>query len=253
MNFKKDKLLVSTHMDRIQMGRASAKDVAKRINQLLVKQESVRIIFAAAPSQDTFLEELTKSDVDWTRVIAFQMDEYIGLPPDHSAAFQHYLDEHLMRHIPIGSFFKIDVLTDPEQECKRYGSLVLESSIDIVCFGIGENGHIAFNDPGVADFRDPLPMKVVELDANCRMQQVHDGCFPNMKSVPTHALTLTIPTLLSGKYLFGNVPGIAKRKAVQKTLYEPISLSCPSTILRTHESCRLYLDADALGDYAYGH
>jgi glucosamine-6-phosphate deaminase len=133
-------------------------------------------------------------------------------------------------------------------EIDRYSGLINEAPIDIVCLGIGENGHLAFNDPPVADFNDPETVKVVSLDETCRQQQVNDGCFPSIESVPEQAITLTIPTLLSAQYLFCSVPGPTKKEAVRKTLHDPVSEKCPSTILRTHNHCNLYLDPDSFSE-----
>lgn len=132
-----------------------------------------------------------------------------------------------------------------DAECARYSALLQEASIDIVCLGIGENGHIALNDPPVADFADPHRIKSVELDEACRQQQVNDGCFPTLDVVPTHALTLTIPALMAGNRLYCMVPGLAKREVVRRALHDPISTACPTTILRTHPHCTLYVDVDS--------
>ncbi|MNZ79423.1 Glucosamine-6-phosphate deaminase [compost metagenome] len=142
----------------------------------------------------------------------------------------------------------IDSASTVEAECERYSKLLQEAPIDIVCLGIGENGHLAFNDPPVADFEDPMTVKAVELDHACRLQQVNDGCFAELNEVPTHAITLTIPALLSGQHLYCIVPGRAKRAALQQTLHGDISTSCPATILRRHPSCTLYADAHSYGD-----
>ena len=137
--------------------------------------------------------------------------------------------------------------TEAQAECDRYAELLGAAPLDIVCLGIGENGHLAFNDPPVADFHDPAAVKIVELDEPCRRQQVNDGCFPAIEQVPTHAITLTIPTLLSGRRLVAVVPGPAKREAIRRTLTGPIETACPASILRTHAACTLYLDRQSYG------
>jgi glucosamine-6-phosphate deaminase len=176
------------------------------------------------------------------------MDEYIGLAPDAPQLFSRFLSERLFDRVMPGQVHLIDGTAPSDAECERYGRLIAEAPIDIVCLGIGENGHIAFNDPPVADFRDPQMIKVVELDEACRRQQVNDGCFARLDDVPTHALTLTIPTLLSGAHLYCVVPGPTKRAAVRRTLDGPIATECPATILRTHADCTLFVDTDSYGE-----
>lgn len=246
---KVDSLKVNVYQDRQSMGIAAGSDVAAKIKELLAQKESVRMIFAAAPSQNEMLGELVKDpSIDWSRITAFHMDEYIGLPNDAPQKFSHFLCDRLFDLVKPGAVHLIDSSNTKEAECERYSKLLQEASIDIVCLGIGENGHIAFNDPPVADFNDPLLVKAVELDDACRQQQVNDGCFPAFADVPTHALTLTIPALLSGAHLFCVVPGPTKHRAVKRTLNGDISTECPSTILRTHADCTLYVDRDAYGD-----
>jgi len=243
-----ERLRVKVYASRREMGAAAAADVADRMRELLGRQPQVRIVFAAAPSQNEFLESLiAEPGVDWNRVAAFHMDEYIGLPAQAPQRFGRFLEERLFRHVRPGNVHLIDGLGDPEAECRRYGELVRTAPIDIICLGIGENGHIAFNDPPVADFDDPVPMKPVELDEACRRQQVNDGCFPSLEEVPRRALTLTIPTMMSGKRLFCIVPGANKRDAVARTLHGPVSTDCPASILRRHPDCTLYTDLDAYG------
>ncbi|CAI6080210.1 glucosamine-6-phosphate deaminase [Cohnella sp. JJ-181] len=246
---KADDLKVRIYRDRAEMGAAAGADVAAKIKELLGTKPGIRMIFAAAPSQNEVLDALAADpDVDWSRITAFHMDEYLGLPPGSPQAFGRYLQERLFDRVKPGTVYLIDGANDSDAECSRYAGLLAEAPIDIVCLGIGENGHIAFNDPPVADFDDPLLIKPVELDEDCRRQQVNDGCFPDMDAVPTHALTLTVPALLSGAHLYCAVPGPTKRQAVGRTLSEPIRAACPSTSLRRHPDCTLYVDLDAYGE-----
>ena len=239
-------LKVKVYPDRTAMGSSAAVNVGDRMKQLLREQEGIRMVFAAAPSQNEFLQILTQIEgIDWSRVTAFHMDEYIGLPSDAAQCFSQFLKQKLFDIVKPGQVYLIDCTNSPLDECERYGRLLVENPIDIICLGIGENGHIAFNDPPVADFADPQVVKIVELDNACRQQQINDECFPDLESVPTHALTLTIPALMSGKHLFCIVPGLTKREAVEQTLYGPISTDCPASILRTHHDCILYVDADS--------
>jgi glucosamine-6-phosphate deaminase len=241
-----DRLKVKGFANRQHMGLAAGNDAAVWLEALLAKKSAVRMIFAAAPSQNETLATLAATPgIDWSRVTAFHMDEYIGLAPEAPQRFGRYLRDHLFGLVNPGTVHYIDSANDAAAECKRYSDLLRAGPIDIVCLGIGENGHIAFNDPPVANFDDPEWIKVVELDDACRQQQVNDGCFPSFDAVPTHALTLTIPALLSGAHLFCSVPGKTKRNAVTRTLNGPIDRECPSTVLRRHPHCTLYVDQDS--------
>ncbi|WP_336762206.1 glucosamine-6-phosphate deaminase [Paenibacillus sp. USHLN196] len=244
-----ERMSVQVYADRDQMGAAAAAAVGAELRQLL--QDSgrrVRMVFAAAPSQNELYEGLVmEQGIDWSRVCAFHMDEYIGLPDTAPQRFGRYLTERLFSRVQPGRVELIDGLGDVEQECQRYGELLRVDPIDIVCLGIGENGHIAFNDPPVADFEDPLLVKAVKLDDACRRQQVNDGCFARLDDVPEEALTLTVPALMAGSKLFGIVPGKFKRSALAAALYDPVSTACPATILRTHPKITMFTDREAFG------
>ena len=205
------------------------------------------MIFAASPSQNEVLAALANDpQIPWNRVNAYHMDEYIGLSPDAPQGFGNFLREHMFGLAPFASVNYIDsAATDPQAECDRYSTLLQENPVDIVVMGIGENGHIAFNDPPVADFNDPHLVKIVALDPVCRQQQVNDGCFEALEQVPTHALTLTVPTLMAAKYHFCIVPAPTKAKAVKATVRGPIREVCPATCLRNRSNAVLYLDPDS--------
>jgi glucosamine-6-phosphate deaminase len=217
-----------------------------------------RVIFACAPSQDEFLAALidrkkTGVTIDWSKVTAFHMDEYVGLPARAPQRFQHYLREHLLDHVPVGRFHGLSATpSNAATACAHYAALLREKPIDLICLGIGENGHIAFNDPPVADFADAKLVKRVALDATCRQQQVNDGCFSKLRAVPRFAVTLTLPVFRRARRLSVVVPGPRKAAAVRATLHDPITTACPATILRRHPHATLYLDAEsaalALGD-----
>ncbi len=243
---KQDRLDVRIYDSRAEMGKAAAADIAACIRRLLREKEQIRMIFAAAPSQNEVLAAL-KDDktIEWGRIHAFHMDEYVGIDPDAPQGFARFLKNALFDHVPFASVDLIDCTADAALEAARYSELLCEKPIDIVCMGIGENGHIAFNDPHVADFADPAAVKVVELDDVCRMQQVHDGCFASFDLVPRFALTLTVPTLAEASYQFCVVPAASKANAVKNTLFGPIGEACPATILRRAENAVLYLDADS--------
>jgi len=246
--FQKDKLRVQIYPNRREMGMAAAKDAAETIRALLSRQPEVNMIFAAAPSQNEFLEALSASDhIDWQRINAFHMDEYVGLLIDAPQGFGNFLKERIFGKLPFRSVNYLNGNHQPDEECKRYTTLLQQHPVDIVCMGIGENGHIAFNDPHVARFDDPVRVKVVDLDKKCRMQQVNDGCFASINDVPTHALTLTVPTLMSGRYLFCMVPAKTKAWAVYHTINDPVSETIPATCLRNHENAVLYADTDSAG------
>ncbi|MFN8721023.1 MAG: 6-phosphogluconolactonase [Rhodospirillales bacterium] len=237
---------VRSFPDRAAMGRAAGADVAAHLRDLLAAQAGVRMVFAAAPSQAEALAALVAAPgIDWGRVTAFHMDEYVGLPPGAPQRFAAWLDTRLFGKVPFGAVRRIVPEPDAEAAAADYAALLAEAPIDAVVLGIGVNGHVAFNDPPVADFRDPHAVKIVELDAVCRRQQVDDGCFAHVAAVPTHALTLTVPRLMDAARLFCVVPGPAKRAAVTATLHGPIETACPASILRLHPDCTLYLDADS--------
>ena len=247
-----DQLDVRVFADRAALGNAAAADVAAAMRAALADQGRVRMAFAAAPSQEEFLAALVATPgLDWSRVTAFQLDDYVGLPAEAPQRFGQFLRTRLFDKVRPGEVHLIGAAASGDEataEARRYAALLAAASLDIVCLGIGENGHLAFNDPPVADFRDPERVKVVELDEPCQRQQVNDGCFPSLEQVPTHAITLTIPTLLSGRRLICVVPGPTKREAVRRTLSGPIATACPASILRTHPACTLYLDAHSYGD-----
>ncbi len=236
---------VNVFSSRNEMGSAAGKAVEEKVLEMLSKQETLRMVFAAAPSQNEFLEYLRNSTIPWEKVVAFHMDEYIGLSKDSPALFANFLNQRLFDSLPFKVVHLINGNKDPEEECHRYAALLQDAPIDLVCMGIGENGHIAFNDPSVADFNDPEIVKKVELEPSCRQQQVNDGCFNSLEDVPAFALTLTIPTLLRTGFICCVVPGENKRMAVTNTLSGPIHSECPASILRIHPNCDLFTDIGA--------
>ena len=246
-NMKKDLLTVNIYDSRNQMGEAAAKDIKACILSLLETKETINMIFAAAPSQNEVLASLAlDKEIPWNRVNAFHMDEYIGLSADAPQGFGNFLKAHIFGLAPFKSVNYINISAeDADAECARYSALLAQYPTDIVVMGIGENGHIAFNDPPVADFADPQAVKPVLLDEICRNQQVNDGCFATIDDVPKYAITLTVPTLFSGKYLFCIVPAKTKANAVKATVCGEIGEACPATILRRHENAILYLDNDS--------
>lgn len=239
-------LTINVYKTRREMGFAAANDGAQKAAQILKEREYVNIIFAAAPSQFELYEGLLSSSLDFSRVNAFHMDEYIGLDKDAPQLFGNLLTSHLFSKKQFRSVNLIDSGNDPEKECKRYAELLEKYPPDIIFHGIGENAHLAFNDPPVADFDDKKMVKIVHMDSICRNQQVHDGCFEHIDLVPKHAITLTIPQLThKAKHLIVTVPTALKADAVKNTVSAEISENVPATILRKHSSAVMFLDVDA--------
>lgn len=246
--YKCEQLEVLVYADRVAMGKAAAENVALLIQQCFDEKGEVNIAFAAAPSQNEFLDALVKmKSIPWEYIRGFHLDEYLGLPPNAPQRFAYYLRERIFGRAPFMEVHYIDLegKDPPEVICARYRRLLDQHPLDIACIGIGENGHIAFNDPPVADFEDPCKVKVVRLDEACRRQQVGDGCFSSVESVPTHAVTLTIPAIMAAKAVVCVVPGGRKREAVKRALEGPITTKCPASILRKHPQAILFLDQES--------
>lgn len=244
--FKKDKLQVKVYDSRDAMGRAAAREAAAHLRSLLSQKEEVRVVFAAAPSQNEFLAALCRSrGIDWGRVTALHMDEYVGLPADAPQGFGNFLRRSIFDKVPFKEVLYIGTELPASEAIARYDKMLRERPVDVVFMGIGENGHIAFNDPHVADFADPLRIKQVDLDLKCRTQQVHDGCFAALDEVPKYALTLTCPVLFSAERLFCVVPAATKADAVRAMVGGPVGEACPATILRRHDWATLYTDTDS--------
>lgn len=238
-----DKLRVVVSETRDEMGTIAASDAAKYMRQRIADKKNITAIFAAAPSQNEVLEHVCREDVDWTKVTAYHMDEYVGLALDAPERFARYLDTHVFSKV---KFSGVNYLAGDDGKLNPvYSDMFSHNRADICFMGIGENGHIAFNDPPVADLFDTYFAKEVMLDDVCRMQQVHDGCFESFDKVPEKAITLTVPTLLRTGKLICVVPGPTKAKAVYDMLNGPIGTDCPASSLRLHPDATLYIDADA--------
>ncbi len=246
--FTAGKLKIKVYETRAEMGAKAANDVAKKIKELLLfKQGYLNIIFAAAPSQSELLFFLSQEKgINWNRINGFHMDEYVGIDHNASQSFAYFLKESIFDKVPFNKVYYIDGnVQDRDSECLRYTNLLKEYPPDIVCMGIGENTHIAFNDPHTADFNDPLSVKVVTLDKASRQQQVHDGCFAKLDDVPTSAITLTVPALLLANSIYCIVPGKNKAMAVYQTLNNEVNENYPSASLKKHTNATLYLDNES--------
>jgi glucosamine-6-phosphate deaminase len=243
---EKGKLKVRIYENRRQLGADAAKMAASKISELLKTKDQVNIIFAAAASQNEFLDALNGEPVDWTRINAFHMDEYIGLPEEAPQQFSEWLKKRIFGKHPFHAVYYLNGRApDLQAECVRYAGLLQQHPVDLAFTGIGENAHLAFNDPHVADFRDTYMVKAVDLDEVCKQQQVNDHSFEELSRVPAYALTLSIPALLRAAYIYCMVPGARKAEAVYNTLTAPVTEHYPSTILRTHDHAFLFLDRES--------
>jgi glucosamine-6-phosphate deaminase len=238
------------HVNKKAAGEAAARAAAEALRQLDHSESGIGVIFATGASQLETLQALTSiPGLPWGKIQGFHLDEYLGMDEDHPASFRRYLRENLTRRVPMGEFFEIDGSTsDPDRVRREYVQKLWAADPQLCLLGIGENGHLAFNDPAEANFNDPDAMKVVTLDTECREQQLAEGWFKTLEEVPERALTLTISTLLKIPKLIVSVPGPRKAQSVRRTLEEPISTACPATILRTHPDVTLYLDRDSAAE-----
>ena len=248
IRFQVDSLQVEVHRDNESSGAAAAAAAARALHELDQDREAIGVIFATGASQLDTLRALVAlgGGIPWNKIVGFHLDEYVGIDRDHPASFRKYLRENLTTHVNMRAFFEIDGnAADLDALCRAYTERLRAAEPQLCLLGIGENGHLAFNDPGEADFRDPKEMKVVRLDSACRQQQAAEGWFHIVEEVPDRALTLTIPALFRIPRLIVSVPGERKAQIVRRTLQEPISEHCPATILRTHPNARLFLDAES--------
>jgi glucosamine-6-phosphate deaminase len=243
--FTRDRLRTVVLPDPTLMGAAAATYAADRLRGLVAAKSRVRVIFAAAASQSEFLASLATQDaIDWSRVDAFHLDEYLGLPLGHERSFGTWLDRHIWTLVKPGSIHRLDGGNPAggAAEAARYGALLADGGIDLALVGIGENGHVAFNDPHVADFDDPVWVKPVEIDDTSRHQQVRDGAFDRFEDVPRVALTVTMSTIRACHVISLVVPGPQKAAAVAAALDGPVTTACPASVLRSHPDVTLFID-----------
>ncbi len=239
-----DQLEVSIYPDNETLGQAAAEVASMILRQAVATRSTANVILATGNSQLTFLHSLRETpNLPWNAINIFHMDEYLNLPPGHSASFPRFLSSHLLDHVDAGAFFPVPGhAQDVDAACKGYELLLRAYPADLCCMGIGENGHLAFNDPPHVNFHDPSWVKVVELAQASRRQQVNEGHFASLDATPTHAITLTIPALLAAKNIITIVPEARKAEAVRYALLEPVSENCPASILRRTPGARLLLD-----------
>jgi glucosamine-6-phosphate deaminase len=248
-----EQLTVRVYDDVDALAAGAAADAATQIRDAIAARGRVNLMLATGTSQLLFLARLiaiagpeSRDPIDWARVTGFHMDEYVGLSPTHPASFQRYMRERVAAHLPFGAFHYVEGdAPDPDAEAARYAQLLVDHPVDVCCLGIGENGHLAFNDPPVADFDDPLIVKVVELDERCKQQQVGEGHFPTLADVPPRAITVTVPGLLRARHALAIVPELRKAAPVRAALEGPYGTTCPATFLRTQPHAVLYLDTDS--------
>lgn len=245
--FTVDKLTVRVYASQDDLSEAVATEVRDHLIATLARQGSAASILATGNSQIRFLQRLVDSGgVDWSRITLFHMDEYLGLPATHKASFRRYMRERVESLVKPRAFHYLEGDCDlPLDEIARYTSLLQAQPIDLCCLGIGENGHIAFNDPPVARFDDPHWVKLVKLDDACKTQQVKEGHFPSLDAVPPYALTLTVPALCTAKKMMCVAPETRKAQAVRDALRGPVSTDCPASYLRTQAQCALLIDRDS--------
>lgn len=232
---------------KVEMGKAAAECAASQLQRAIATRGEANLILATGASQFEMLASLVEQPVDWSKVTVFHLDEYIGLSDEHPASFRKYLRERFEEKVEdLGAFHYVNgEAEDPEAECDRLGALISGLTIDVACIGIGENGHLAFNDPP-ADFDTERPYLVVELSTRCRQQQLGEGWFPSLDDVPTHAISMSIQQIMKSEAIVCTVPDARKAEAVQRTFEDPISPQIPASILRQHSQCDMYVDKPAV-------
>jgi glucosamine-6-phosphate deaminase len=239
-------MTVSIYPNPVELGQKAGISGAELIRKAIQNQGFANIILATGTSQfETQKALLADKDIDWSKVTVFHLDEYIGLPITHPASFRKYLLERFFNHVPqLKAYYLIDGENDPEIECERLSTLIQNQPIDVAFVGIGENGHLAFNDPP-ADFDTDKPYLVVELDHACRMQQFGEGWFPSLEAVPTQAISMSIRQIMKSKSIICSVPDLRKAQAVKDCLEGEITNLHPASILQSHLDCQIFLDQPA--------
>jgi glucosamine-6-phosphate deaminase len=230
---------------KLALGQAAANDAAKIIQQSIAKRDVAYLIAATGASQFEFLDALVAQDIDWSKVVFFHLDEYVALPETHAASFRRYLKERIIDRVHPRAFHLINgEAGDVVEECNRVGKLISQQQVDVAFVGIGENGHLAFNDPP-ADFETEKPYIIVDLDEECRKQQVGEGWFPTLNEVPRRAISMSIKQILKARNILCIVPDQRKAEAVRNCVELRVSPMRPASILQTHSNVTLYLDRES--------
>jgi glucosamine-6-phosphate deaminase len=241
--FRADELAVRVFATERELGEAAAADASDAIRAAVDQRGRANVMLATGNSQFAFLDALTaRADVPWDRVTGFHMDEYVGMDATHPASFARYMRERLVEVVRPRAFHCVDGTNDVSAECGRYSDLLRAHPLDLCCLGVGENGHLAFNDPPFADFDDAHDVKEVELEDASRHQQVGEGHFATLDDVPRTAITVTIPALLRARRVLAVVPEARKADAVRTALEGPIAADCPASVLRRSPQATLFLD-----------
>ncbi|MGH8002596.1 MAG: glucosamine-6-phosphate deaminase [Brasilonema sp.] len=248
-SFRIDALQVQVFNSEVELAQDVAGIAQQHLHHTLKHKDAAALLLATGNSQMKFLDALIiLGGVDWSRITCFHLDEYLGISVDNLASFRRYLHERVEKRVSPKEFHYIEGdAMQPLAECDRYTKLLQAQPIDLCCLGVGENGHLAFNDPAVADFNDPYTLKLVKLDTVNRQQQVNTGYFPNLESVPQYAFTITLPMICSAKKIICLAPGKRKAKIVKQMLEGNITTDCPASILRTQQQATLFLDIDSAG------
>jgi len=225
-----------------ELGNQAGKEAGNKIREAIRLKGHANLILATGTSQFETINQLVKEDVAWEKVTVFHLDEYIGVSETHPASFRKYLKERFVEKVKnLGAIYFIDGENKPEKVCKQLGELISNHPIDVALVGIGENGHLAFNDPP-ADFDTELPYLIVDLDEPCRLQQLNEGWFESLEDVPTQAISMSIKQILSAKHIICSVPDKRKAQAIKDCLENEVTNLHPSSILQTHPSCSIFLD-----------
>lgn len=244
---RKNQVRIEVHAGSVHMGQAAAAAAAEIITNAVASRGSARVVIGTGPSQNTVIEALVRlPSIDWSHVEVSHLDEYVGISPDHPASFRRWLKNRVVDVVhPASVHYLNGDAADLEAECRRCAGFLEAAPIDVMFLGFGENGHIAFNDPGVADFKDPLLVRRVRLDESCRAQQVGEGHFANLDAVPPEALTITCTGIMRSRHLVCAVPERRKAQAVRDAIEGPLSTDCPASLAMTHPHALLFLDADS--------
>jgi glucosamine-6-phosphate deaminase len=235
---------LAIHQNKRVLGREAAKEGAALIRRAIKARGEANIIVATGASQFEMLESLVKEpDIAWDKVTGFHLDEYVGMPITHPASFRAYLWRRFVSKLPLplAAFHYIDAESSPQAACDRLGRLIKRHPIDVAFVGIGENGHLAFNDPP-ADFKTRKPYLVVKLDADCRKQQLGEGWFPSLRAVPTQAVSMSVQQIMLSRAIICSVPDARKAQAVKHCVQGPITPDAPASILQKHPRCTVHLD-----------